>query len=124
LLRIVGIQRSEFAEHEFILLQNQGSMRANLRSHIIVSDDAIDASDLALGAHAFAEEVLVPAGMFVILHTGPGEGKWARSKDGTNIYNAFMGRCQPVWSQAKGALHILQRQHSYAEPKGPPLLLH
>jgi hypothetical protein len=71
-IRIVGLQRNESTTQEFILLQNQGSLRLSLRGHVIVSDAAIENSDLSFAAHAFNDDVQVPPGMYVLLSTGRG----------------------------------------------------
>lgn len=70
MIRIVGVQRASNPQKEFILLQNQGSLRLTLRGHLVASDQAIRNSDLAIGAHAFSDDVAIGPGMYVLLHTG------------------------------------------------------
>jgi hypothetical protein len=123
LLRIIGVQRNESPDKEFVLLQNQGSLRINLRGHVLISETALDGRDLNRSAHVFSEEVLVPAGMYVLLITGQGEPKWSRTKDGALIYHAYMGREFPVWDRSEPPLHVLCKQHSFAEPREPVLVL-
>ena len=122
MIRIVGVQKSERADKEFILLQNQGSMRINLRGHCLICDEAVGASDPSRGIHVFADEEMVPAGMYVLLVSGGGEPRWARSRDGALIYYAYMNRAAPVWSRCEGTLHMLSPHHTYAE-RGEALLL-
>lgn len=122
MIRIVGVQRHELAQKEFILLQNQGSLRINLKGHLVAGEVAIASSDLSFAAHAFAEDALVPPGMYVLLSTGCGEPKWARTKEGSLVYYTYMNRTSPVWERSCGAVHLLALQHTYAE-RGPALLL-
>ena len=122
MIRIVGIQRNEVPEREFVLLQNQGSMRLNLRGHLVMSQSAIEGADLTMTAHAFADDVLVPPGMFVLLSTGYGEPRWAKTKDQQLVYYAFMGRAHTVWDRCSGPIHVLGTQHTFTE-RSPAMLL-
>ncbi len=121
MIRIVGLQRNESAAQEFVLLQNQGSLRLNLRGHLVLSEVAIDEGDLTNAAHIFNDEALIPPGMYVLLFTGAGTPRWARTKDGALVYYAFMNRSQPVWERCTGPVHLLSTQHSFSER--PPALL-
>ena len=115
MIRIVGVQRNELANREFVLLQNQGSLRIGLRGHVIMSESALDNSDLANAAHAFTDDVLVPPGTYILLSSGAGHPRWVRTKDGTMVYYAYMNRVEPVWNLCVGPLHVLGTQHTYAE---------
>jgi hypothetical protein len=120
-IRIVGVQRSAQVTKEFVLLQNQGSLRLNLRGHLIASENAIHSADLTFAAHAFSDDVLIPPGMYVILFSGSGVPKWTKSKDGSLVYYTFMNRSHSVWENAAGPINLLNTQHTYAER--PPALL-
>lgn len=122
MIRIVGVQRSESSQHEFILLQNQGSLRLNLRGHVIMSDCALERSDLESAVHLFRNDVLVPPGNYVILYTGKGEPRWAKTKDQQLVYYTFMGRERPVWDACPGPMHILSPHHTYSERREALLL--
>lgn len=122
MIRIVGVQRNPVPEQEFLLLQNQGGLRVKLRGHVVMSDCAIEGNSLASHSHVFADDALIPAGMYVLLSTGFGESRWARTKDGQMIYYAYMGRSGPVWDECPGAIHLLAPQHTFVE-RGPALLL-
>ncbi|AIE86380.1 hypothetical protein [Fimbriimonas ginsengisoli] len=122
MIRIVGVQRHESPQKEFILLQNQGSLRINLKGHVIASESAIANSDLSFAAHAFPDEALIPPGMYVLLSTGSGESRWTKTKEGALLYYAYMNRETPVWFHTNGAVHVLSLQHTYAD-RGPALLL-
>lgn len=123
LIRIIGIQRNEYPEREFVLLQNQGNLRLHLRGHVLLSETALETRDLSQAAHVFSDDVLVPAGMYVLLVTGRGEPKWGRTKDGALIYHAYMNRASAVWDRCEPPIHVLNRQHTFSEPREPVLLL-
>lgn len=118
----MGLQRNESTAQEFVLLQNQGSLRLNLRGHMVLSDAAIEASDLSFSAHAFNDDVQVPPGMYVLLSTGRGTPRWTRTKEGALVYYAFMNRDACVWERVAGSLHVLSTQHTFTE-RAPALLL-
>lgn len=122
MLRIVGLQRSETADHEFLLLQNQGSMRIHLKGHAILSEGAVLTGDLSMGAYAFPDDVYVAPGLFVVLTTGAGNPRWARTRDGAHVYHAYMFKENPVWSRVELPLHTLGVQHVYCERTEPLLV--
>lgn len=122
MLRIVGVHRHDAAEKEFVLLQNQGSMRVNLRGHALVSESAFDGAHLCEVSHTFCDEVYISPGLYVVLYSGPGNPGWRKTKDGTTVYNAYSGCDEPIWSRCQLPLHLLNTQHSYAE-RGEPVLL-
>ena len=121
MIRIVGLQRNESTTQEFVLLQNQGSLRLSLKGHLVVSETAIQDSDLSFAAHAFNDDVQVPPGMYILLSTGRGTPRWTRTKEGALVYYAYMHRDTSVWDRAAGPLHILSPQHTFTER--PPALL-
>ncbi len=122
MIRIVGLQRNESASQEFVLLQNQGSLRLNLRGHLVVSDAAIENSDLSFAAHAFNDDVQVPPGMYVLLSTGRGTPRWTRTREGSLVYYAFMNRDACVWDRIVGPVHVLHPHHTFTE-RAPALML-
>jgi hypothetical protein len=87
-----------------------------------MSDCAIEEGNLGSNAHVFADDALIPAGMYVLLASGCGESRWAKTKDGQMIYYCYMNRSHPVWEHCPGAVHILAPQHTYVD-RGPALLL-
>ena len=89
----------------------------------MISECAIDAQGLTQAAHVFTDDVQIPAGMYVLLVTGCGEPKWSKTKEGALIYNAYMNRQFTVWERSEPPLHLLNRQHSYSEPREPAILL-
>jgi hypothetical protein len=122
-IRIVGVQRAARPEQEFVLLQNQGGIRLNLRGHVVLTDAAIDTQLAACSAHAFADSEFIAPGGYVLLRTCEGNPGWYRQKDGTLIYHAYMGQRACAWNDTYGQLHILSTQHTYAERREPALML-
>ena len=123
MIRIVGIQRHETPEQEFVLLQNQGGLRVNLRGHMLLSECAVQSGDLTRAVHIFNDEALIPAGMYVILFSGPGQPRWGKTKDGALIYFAYMNRNSTVWERISGALHVLSTHHTYTLERSAALVL-
>lgn len=123
MLRIVGVQTSDKAHGEILLLQNQGSIRVHLRGHAVLSDAGFNSAELGQAAHAFGEDVYIPPGVYVALCTGVGRARWGRSRDGSTVYYAFMGRDEPIWSTCSRPLHVLGTQHTFEE-RSEVLLVH
>jgi hypothetical protein len=119
MLRIVGLQRSELADREFLLLQNQGSMRICLKGHAILSESAMLTGDLSMGSFAFSEDVHIAPGLYVVLSTGAGVPRWAKTKDGAHLYHAYMFKESPVWSQVELPLYVMSAHHTYSERPEP-----
>jgi hypothetical protein len=115
MIRIVGIQRSNQPSEEFVILQNQGSLRIQLRGHVLVSELAVASGSFSAGAFIFSDDALIPAGMFVLLATGEGESRWARSKDGSLVFHTYMNRSEAVWEHTSNPIHLMNLQHSYTE---------
>lgn len=123
MLRIVGLQRASQPEQEFILLQNQGSMRVTLRGHALLGESAFVHGDLTGCSYAFSEDIQVPPGQYVILFTGTGISRWAKTKDNHMVYHVYMGRSVSTWSATSLPIHLLAPQHTYAERAEPALLM-
>lgn len=115
MLRIVGVQRSENVDQEFVLLQNQGSLRTVLRGHLVMAERALDQAELRDCSHLFVEEESIHPGLFVMLSSGEGVSHWTRSKDGAPVYHAYAGRRSPLWHGCDGPFHVLSPCHSYCE---------
>jgi hypothetical protein len=110
LIRIVGVQRSQNIGEEFVLLQNQGSMRQNLRGHLLLSETSYSGTPKQV---LFLDEIYVGPGQFVMVRSGSGDSGWKVSKDGTRMYCHFAQQSETQWGQA--GIHILHVQHSYCE---------
>jgi hypothetical protein len=118
LLRIVGIQKSEEANNEFVLLQNHSSMRIRLRGHVVMAESFID-SDFSRALHAFAEDELIHPGAYVLLKTCAGTPRWARTKEGCLVFYCFMNRSHSTWTESHGSMTVLSPQHCYEERPAP-----
>lgn len=116
MLRIVGVQRGSRPEEEFILLQNQGSLRVLLRGHAILSDasDTLPAR-LASRMYAFTLDEKVLSGGFVLLSSTRGSDGWVKTKDGSQVLRVFANCDQVLWSDHPGTIMILAPQHVYPE---------
>lgn len=117
MIRIVGIQRTNDPHSEFVLLQNQGGLRLSLRGHAILREDALTEDGPSRNMHFFVDDVIVPPGVYILLHTGRGVPRWARSRDGALMYVAYMDRDEVAWSEYHGPIHVLATQHTYTERK-------
>lgn len=115
MLRIVGVQRSENPQHEFVLLQNQGHMRVLLKGHMILSESVYNDPRLEPYLHLFTDDQYISPGLFVLLTTGHGEPHWSKTRDGAHVYRTFMGREVPVWETARCPIHVLAAQHSFVQ---------
>ncbi|MBI1333064.1 MAG: hypothetical protein JST12_09115 [Armatimonadetes bacterium] len=118
MLRIVGIQRSDNVANEFVLLQNHSSLRLKLRGHVLMSESYL--SHYSLDAlYAFTDEELIHPGAFVLVYTGSGINRWAKTREGGLVYICYVGHREPIWNQAPGPMHILNTQHTYEERLSP-----
>ncbi len=123
MIRIVGVQRSGDPADEFVLLQNQGAMRVNLRGHAVAGEVAVELGRVADGVHLFPDEVEVLPGMYVMLTTGPCESGWFRTREGMLVFRTSMGRNRSMWQSCPGALLLLSPQHTYVERRREALLV-
>jgi hypothetical protein len=117
MVRIVGVQRHEEIGSEFVLLQNQGSMKVNLKGHVVAAQSVVDAGDVSEAIHIFSDDVFVLPGMYVLLRTCSGVGHWNHTHDRYSTYYAYMHRRTPVWSRHVGPLHVMAPQHKWVERK-------
>jgi len=123
MIRIVGVQRSENIGQEFILLQNQGSMRVYLKGHAVLADAALIDGASSPAVHLFADEVDVLPGQYILLRTCPGSAHWSATNEGQRVYHTYMARLGPVWVRFPVPFHVLAPQHSYSERQAEALLV-
>lgn len=121
MLRIVGVHRSEDPQREFVLLQNQGVLKASLKGHVLADDQSLAALDPSR-MFSFGEEESIPAYCYAILITGQGINGWRRSADGSHVYHVYWNRAQPVWNMDEAPLHLLGVQHTN-RPRAEGLLI-
>lgn len=123
MIRIVGVQKSDNIGQEFVLLQNQGSMRVNLKGHAVVAEAALHEGSSSSGIHLFSDPVDIMPGQFILLRTCPGSGHWSTTNEGQRVFYAYMERLNPVWDRFNGPFHILAPQHSFCERPVEALLV-
>ena len=102
MIRIVGVEHSQSTNEEFVLFQNQGTMREHLRGHALVQDSTIKHPDCRGNVHIFTDDEHIGTGAYVLLQSGFGEPRWSRSKDGTVIYITFANSTDPLWNPDLG----------------------
>ena len=120
MVRIVGLQRSEDVHSEFVLLQNQGSLRANLRGLTLLAGCTVGTDRPAL--YVFPDDVEVAPGNFVLLKSSPCPGRWCLTSDGQRVFYTGMGRSDVFWSKFRGEVHVLGIQHTFCERSAEPVL--
>ena len=125
MLRIVGVEKSERAAREFILLQNQSGLRMSLAGHAVIAGGLVggETFEEAPDVHVFREQEQIPGGTFVLLSTGHGNPCWALTKDGQRIFHVYMNRDRPVWSRREGPVSLLGVQHTYIPRRAQQLVL-
>ncbi|MBS1723171.1 MAG: hypothetical protein JSS66_09500 [Armatimonadetes bacterium] len=115
MIRIVGVQKSPNIGQEFVLLQNQGSMRVSLRGHAVVADTVLTDPNASPAIHLFSDDEFIFPGQYVLLRTCPGGAHWTMTSEGHRVFHTSMGRLGPVWDKVSGPIHVLAPQHTYCE---------
>lgn len=115
MLRIVGLQRSNNPDEEFVLLQNQGNMRYVLRGSALMSESALEGKDLEDSIFVFQDGEAIAAGLFVLLTTGCGVPAWSKTRDGALVFHTYMNRSSAIWMACRCPIHVMNPQHSYTE---------
>ena len=123
MIRIVGLQRDPDPRQEFVLLQNQGGMRVQLRGHALVSESAVQEPAGLQEVYVISEDVLLQPGQYALVRTCTCNAKWSHQPDGYSVYYVGLGRQSSIWSRLEGPLHILAPQHTYCERTTDPLLV-
>ena len=119
MLRIVGLHHGDTPDDEFILLQNQGSIRVKLKGHALISEGKFTRCSESASSYAFPDQEHIPPGHFVLLRSNDGIPRWGVSKDGSRVYFTFAGASETLWPEAEGPVHVLHIQHTYIERKAP-----
>lgn len=114
MIRIVGVNRSDRPEKEFVLIQNQGPRRLTLRGHGLVAESAIESGSFDAAAFPL-DEVVVPPGNFVLVISGRGTNRWGQTRDGARVYYCHMNRAHPIWNDVQGPIHVVSAQHTFVE---------
>lgn len=89
-----------------------------LRGHVLMADAYL--SHYALDSiYAFTDEEMIHPGAFVLVYSGAGINRWAKTKEQSLVYICYIGSRNPLWYDAPGQIHILSTQHSYEERLSP-----
>jgi len=120
MIRIIGVQRSERPEKEFVLLQNQGARRIPLEGFLLTDDLGLgDPMKYGDRIYYFRTDIKMIPSAYVALVTGWGEDGWRKTDDCTAIYQMHWGREHPVWSGYDLPLHLLSVVNTHAcQPEG------
>lgn len=122
MIRIVGLQRHEDPTQEFVLLQNQGGMRVNLRGHALMAESTIDNSAGLQDVFVINEDVSLQPGQYALVRTCHTSGRWCNKAEGYSVYYLGLGRAVSIWNDIPGPVHLLAPQHTFAE-RGEPLVV-
>ncbi|MBS1711314.1 MAG: hypothetical protein JSS71_06280 [Armatimonadetes bacterium] len=122
MIRIVGVQPSENIGQEFVLLQNQGNMRVNLRGHALVAEDSLLDPPGLQRVFVINQDVDIPAGHHVAIRTGSGDHQWCHKHDGYHIYHFFLNRGESLWN-SQSTLMLLAPNHRFTPRKVETLLV-
>jgi hypothetical protein len=123
MIRIVGIQRHEDPRQEFVLLQNQGSMKLNLRGYALVAERAMDDPAGLQEIFLLRDDVDLLPGNYALVISGPGRCRWCHKTEGYHVYYAHLDRETSIWERLRGPLHLLAPSHSYVERATEPLFV-
>ncbi len=116
MLRIVGMQKSPNPENEFVLIQNQGSMRVRLKGHaLLMAPCSQNQAEQQVSFFALLSEEKIFPGGFVLVSSGMGRDGYAKTVDGSQIVRIFCNQSQSLWSRFEGELSILAPQHTFSE---------
>ena len=122
MIRIVGVQRSEIPEKEFVLLQNQGVRRLPLLGYLITDDLGLNSADPSVRGeriYVFRHDVKLPPSTYVALITGWGEDGWRRHPDTTTVFHVYWCRERSVWYGHEEPIHLLSIANTHApHPEG------
>lgn len=112
MLKVVEIHTSEFADSEYIVLQNQGVVTTALRGWVVATESLLECPEespvhFSQKMYVFRMEADIKPHTHVVLFTGQGEDGWVPTNDGRLAYCAYWGKTERVWSEAQN-IHMLQ----------------
>ena len=122
MIRIVGVQPNENIGHEFVLLQNQGNMRANLMGHALVAESNLHDPPGLQTVFVINEDIFVPPGHHVAVRTCAGKSGWCHKHDGYHVYHFFLNRSSQLWEE-NATVHLLSPTHRFATKKVETVLV-
>lgn len=123
MIRIVGVQRHSDPTQEFVLLQNQGGMRVQLRGHALVAEAALNDRVGFQEVFVLREDVSLQPGQYALVRTCQTSGRWCHKQDGYSVYYLGLDRLDPVWNNHEGPIHILAPQHTFCERQSDAYLV-
>ncbi len=115
MIRIVGMQRNPDPTQEFVLLQNQGGIRVQLRGHALVAESSVNEPAGLQEVYLISEDVQLQPGQYALVRTCSCSGRWCHKNDGYSVFYTGLGRQSSVWSRFEGPIHILAPQHTFCE---------
>lgn len=116
MIRIVGVQPSENIGQEFILLQNQGNMRINLKGYALVAESTLLDPPGLQTVFVVNEDITIPPGHHAAIRTNSGQSGWCHKHDGYHIYHFFLNRSSQLWEEGS-TVHLLTPTHKFATKK-------
>jgi hypothetical protein len=116
MIRIVGVQPNENLGQEFVLLQNQGNMRINLRGYALLADTTLEDPPGLQTVFVINQDILIPPGHHAAIRTGTGTSNWCHKHDGYHIYHYFLNRNSQLWNDGS-VVHLLTPTHKFATKK-------
>lgn len=119
MIRIVGLQKNSDPTQEFILLQNQGGMRIDLRGHALVAESTIENSAGLQDVHVIRESVSLHPGQYALIRSCSCAAKWCHKNEGYSVFYLGLGRTISIWNETSGGVHILAPQHTFVERPDP-----
>jgi hypothetical protein len=121
MVRIVGVQRSKEVGQEFVLLQNQGSMRVNMKGYALVGESTEGAFDGPVCV--LSDDVDLHPGMYMLVRSCIGPSRWTKIGDGAPVFYGYLGHTKPLWGPTFTAVHLLAPQHCYVERSAEALVV-
>ena len=113
MVRIVGVQRSSEVGQEFVLLQNQGSMRVSMKGFALVADGALSGEDAPVCV--LTDEIDLHPGMYMLVRSCIGPARWTKIGEGAPVYYSYLGRTNTLWGPSHNPVHLLAPDHTYVE---------
>jgi hypothetical protein len=107
----MAVQRSDDPQREYVLLQNHGSLRVDLKGHVLADDVGLEKSDRER-MHVFSSDAQIPAMAYVLLITGKGKDGWYQDNDARPVYCVYWNKSTPIWSARLDPIHLLNVIHT------------
>ena len=106
-LRIIGAEPHVKADEDYVLLQNSGVLSLELNGHALLAHGTETHRAEPSIWHIFRCGVIVPPKAFVMLKSGFGPNRIARTPDGYWIYVCHAGQTAPLAGQGITHMQVL-----------------